>query len=269
MGAGGSIMKHNNNDKPETSLSGGHMLGKDMDSFTVSLGFWPGKTIILPESFKLKISYESLDFVRLENDLPIIQFPFQNIICWGSSQQNFQFKIFDLENAELEKRDQGILISLKTSQGKIIEDKIMQTIQHLMSDINQRAISKPEFAILLQSLLDDENNLKENWMLIIDQFTASGRLFLAKQGMELLSLIGPKAPFEKMDLACLLYDRMINKNSVQLLINTFEDPQEKENLIIRLKLDKIRNSFLTTDCLIMPERMISSKIMQNTPPPSF
>jgi hypothetical protein len=75
-------------------------------------------------------------------------------------------------------------------------------------------------------------------MAIIDQFTSGGRLFLAKQGMELLLRIGPRAPFEKVELACLIYDRMVNKNSVQLLINTFKDQQERDNLIHRLKLDQ-------------------------------
>ena len=221
--------------------------------FVVSLAFWPSKTVKLPDTFKLRISYESLDFVTLEDETPIIQFPFQNIICWGSSYQNFQFKLFDLEKMDKnDDRDAGILISLKTTQGKIIEDTTMSTVQKLMVDINQRAISKQEFSQLIATIFDESGEtLKENWLQIIDQFTSSGRLFLAKQGMELLLRVGTAAPFEKFDLACLLYERIVNKDSFQLLINTFDDIHERENLIHRLKLNA---SEVVANCAIMPEK---------------
>lgn len=227
-------------------------------SFLVSLSFWPGNTISLPPQFKLRISYESLDFVRPEDNSPLVQFPFQNIICWGSSPQNFQFKVFDLEKSEIEKRDTGILISLKTNQGKMIEDATMSNVQNLMVDINQRAISKAEFAVLIAAVLDENNALRDNWMETINQFTSGGRLFLAKQGMEILTRVGQQAPFERFELACLIFERMINKNSIQLLINTFEDPQERENLIHRLKLNKDKKN-VVTDCAILPEAITTSK----------
>ena len=49
--------------------------------------------------------------------------------------------------------------------------------------------------------------------------------------------MAPLAPFEKFDLACLLYDRILNKDSYQLIINVFPDATERENLIHRLKLN--------------------------------
>lgn len=220
-------------------------------TFDVSLGFWPGNTIPLPENFRLRVSYESLDFIRLDNDTPIVQFPFQNIICWGSSRQNFQFKVFDFENADDEKKDNGILISLKTTQGRMIEDATMSTVQKLMVDINQRAISKAEFAVVQNTLFDAQNQLREDWRSVIEQFTSGGRLFLAKQGMELLLRVGSVAPFEKFDLACLLYERIINKDSFQLLVNTFPDEIERDNLIHRLKL----STEVVKDCAILPEKL--------------
>eukprot|EP01040_Poterioochromonas_malhamensis_P009040 gene9040-9788_t len=228
-------------------------------TFDVSLGFWPGNHLPLPDKFKLKISYESLDFVRSDNELPIIQFPFQTIICWGSSSQNFQFKIFDINKSSEEGRDTGILISLKTTQGRIIEDATMSNVQKLMIDINQRAITKEEFWILLQTIFDENGLLKENWLLILQQFTSTGKLFLAKQGMELLQRVSEQAPFEKFDLACFIYERMINKNSVQLLINTFEDQQERDNLIHRLQLDKDKiHQTVVTNCVLLPEKPLGS-----------
>ncbi len=260
MGAGGSVLDDepyggspvkSSPAKPKKDTAKPAVDPTTYPTFAVSLSFWPGNRITLPDQFKLRISYESMDFIRPEGGTPLVQFPFQNIICWGSSPQNFQFKVFDLEKSEAEKRDSGILISLKTNQGKMIEEATMSTVQKLMADMTQ-AISKPEFQVLLTNLFDEKGQLVENWMAVLDQFTASGRKFLAKQGMELLLRIGPQAPFEKFDLACLIFERLINKNSVQLLINTFDDPQDRDNLIHRLKLDK-EKIVAVTDCAILPE----------------
>ena len=119
-----------------------------------------------------------------------------------------------------------------------------------MVDINLRAISKIEFAALQSTLFDENSQLQEDWKTIINQFTTGGRLFLAKQGMELLIRVGNVAPFEKFDLACLLYEKIINKDSFQLLVNTFADELERDNLIHRLKLDKD----IVKTCAILPEK---------------
>ncbi len=252
-------LTNNNNKSKANQTTSSTTANSQYPTFDVSLGFWPGNHLPLPDKFKLKISYESLDFVRSDNELPIIQFPFQTIICWGSSSQNFQFKIFDINKSSEEGRDTGILISLKTTQGRIIEDATMSNVQKLMIDINQRAITKEEFWILLQTIFDENGLLKENWLLILQQFTSTGKLFLAKQGMELLQRVSEQAPFEKFDLACFIYERMINKNSVQLLINTFEDQQERDNLIHRLQLDKDKiHQTVVTNCVLLPEKPLGS-----------
>ena len=70
-------------------------------------------------------------------------------------------------------------------------------------------------------------------------------------GMELLTKIGIISPFDKFDLACLLYEKIINHESFQLLVNTFDDPIDRTNLIHRLKLD--RHEFVN-NCIILPEK---------------
>jgi len=76
-------------------------------------------------------------------------------------------------------------------------------------------------------------------------------IIMMQTGMELLTKIGIISPFDKFDLACLLYEKIINYESFQLLVNTFDDPIERANLIHRLKLDK--NEFVNT-CVILPEK---------------
>jgi len=42
------------------------------------------------------------------------------------------------------------------------------------------------------------------------------------------------APFERVDLATLLYTRILSKESFQLVVNTFDDKEERENVIHRI-----------------------------------
>ena len=72
--------------------------------------------------------------------------------------------------------------------------------------------------------------------------------------MDLIQLIGPLAPFEKMDLACLLHSRILTPESFQLIVNTFDDKAERQNLIHRLGLNR-RQVELTADCAILPSQI--------------
>jgi hypothetical protein len=70
------------------------------------------------------------------------------------------------------------------------------------------------------------------------------RAFLARQAMDLIVLIGPIAPFEKFDVACLLYTNVLNKDSFDLVVNTFEDMADRQNLTHLLLQDKNRKKEL-------------------------
>jgi hypothetical protein len=77
--------------------------------------------------------------------------------------------------------------------------------------------------------------------------------------MDLMLLIGPLAPFEKVDLACLLYQRILTTESFQLVVNTFHDKEERENLIHRLGIKNVSGASsefdLVTDCMILPSHV--------------
>jgi hypothetical protein len=69
-------------------------------------------------------------------------------------------------------------------------------------------------------------------------------------------LIGPLAPFEKLDLACMLYTRILTTESFQLVVNTFQDKEERENLIHRLGIKPSGSELeLVTDCRILPSHV--------------
>ena len=89
MGSGGSV---------ESTSSPGKS-GKIYPTYSVSLNAWYGCPVLdkLNVPFKLRLSYESVDFIENISEELIIQFPFQNILCWGSSTTHFQFKIIDFQ----------------------------------------------------------------------------------------------------------------------------------------------------------------------------
>ena len=161
MGAGGSVQATNLGSNSASTL-----WESNPKDYAVSLVSSERFKIAkeLPPKFTLHIGYESLDFVDTETKSPIIQFPFQNIICWGSNTTVFRFNVFDYENMGKE----DISIILKTTFGRQIEDTTMGTVRQLMSDMETKTISKEEFAELLPMIINGENNtLKVSYVVVV------------------------------------------------------------------------------------------------------
>lgn len=211
--------------------------------------------LTIPDEFFIRLSYESLDLLHTNTLLPIIQFPYQSIICWGSSAKIFQFNAFPT-TLNSNKLKETIKIIVNTTVGKDIDVMTMSKIRALMSDMESRAVSKDEFITLKRLIMLNQYELVEDWYKIVDQFSSTGRMFLAKQGMELMQIVAPLAPFEKHDLALLLYNRILNKESYQLIINVFPDKVDRDNLIHRLCL-KPSEQIYTSDCDLLRSPMPS------------
>lgn len=215
----------------------------------------------LHSSFILRISYESLDFLQQSNGRPLVQFPFQNILSWGSSSTLFKFNLLDFDSQGTRKTD--VVIILSTTEGRDIEDKTMSTVRKLMADMKSKTVTDSEYLQLLSLILDEQRlHLHEGWLQVIAQFSV-GRTFLAKQCVDLMLIIGPIAPFEKTDLAFLLYTRLLNKDSFQMVVNVFDSKEERENLLHSLGRGKGMESTkekYSTDCQI-----VTKKQFQTTP----
>lgn len=56
------------------------------------------------------------------------------------------------------------------------------------------------------------------------------RSFDIKQALQVVRLIGEISPFDKLEAASMMYTRLINKSSFDLILNQFEDPADRENL---------------------------------------
>ena len=71
---------------------------------------------------------------------------------------------------------------------------------------------------------------QELWRPLIDEKLQYLNL-LGKQGIDLMMILGTRLPFEKFEIASVIYSKMLHKSSFQLVINTFDDIRDRENLI--------------------------------------
>lgn len=114
----------------------------------------------LPMDIILRIAYESLDVLNVDTMIPVLQFPFQSIICWGSNPSFFQFTAFPTVAGAVDKRKDSIRITMKTVQGRLIDTTLMSRIRKLMVDMEFRAVSKEEFDMLKKMILTESGELK-------------------------------------------------------------------------------------------------------------
>lgn len=251
MGATGSVMTNEESGGKSNSTS---QSSHYQDIYNVKFKSWTQSEFNIPKDIIFRISKESVDFLDPLTKSPIVQFPFQIIVCWGSSRDLFQFNIFKKDlSSENEQKGKGNPILLSTNEGKKIEDAMMKAVKRLMSDMEVKAMSKFEFDMLLSSIHEEDGSLVDDWMRIVDQFTSSRRL-IGKQAMELVSAVDSQSPFDKMELICLVFDRVMNKESFQLVINSLEDIVERENIIKRLQADKkIDANFFASNGNVVPE----------------
>lgn len=71
-------------------------------------------------------------------------------------------------------------------------------------------------------------------MTAIETFCAS-RKFTAQQAASLVQVATEISPFEAVEVAVLLHDRMLNPDSYQLVMDVFETDADRENIAHRLR----------------------------------
>lgn len=192
----------------------------------------------------LRIAYESLVLLD-QRKVPQLHFPYQAIICWGSTKSIFQFRLFG--SYFQRPAEQYIVVTLRTRLGAEVQQKVLRHVRALMVDMKHAAVHKEDFnafSTMLQQQLRtgvDASSIMET----ISQFT-EGRTLLAKQAVELLAVVGADHPFERVELCCALYEKILTKDSFQLLLNQFRDTMDRENIIHRLGL--ATSDVITASC---------------------
>ena len=160
------------------------------------------------KSYVLRVAYESLSLLDPENRSQLLIFKYQDIICWGSTAFQFQFKCFGDACPDWGKqKNEFVPVLFTTSHGKELERVTLSTVKSLMSDMDKTAVSKEDF-ITLKGLLGqgEEGEFLET----VKQF-ATARCYTSHQGVELLDIAQDVDPFSRLELAIFLYDNILNK----------------------------------------------------------
>jgi hypothetical protein len=91
-------------------------------------------------------------------------------------------------------------------------------------------------------------HLKGDWMKLLDEKLI--KPLSAFACLKIMRKIGDNAPFEKVELACLLYKKIMHKVSFQLVINSLVDKSDRENLLHRLTVnEKLTDHQFRVDCI--------------------
>jgi len=74
-----------------------------------------------------------------------------------------------------------VSITLNTTKGREVEEKVMGTVKSLMKDMEGQTVSKADFTTLKKTLRGEDPS---DWLIIISQFSI-GKSMLGKQGLDL------------------------------------------------------------------------------------
>jgi hypothetical protein len=235
MGAGASA-KAGGGSSPSKQLPGG---GPEylVETYTEIEGVIGGG-----EKLILRITNEALVLVHPQHQKPLTHYPYHTIMCWGHSNKTFQFRIFK------EGSDPDTL-RFGTDKGKELETVILSTVKSLMADMEAKAVGDVEFRTLLKSIQGEPDSSMR--MTTIKQFISTHH-FIARHGVELLRAVAPDT-FDMIDIATFMHERIINKDSFQLLLNEFPSKEDRENVCHRLGI-KLTNEAISVEC---PEGLVS------------
>lgn len=180
-----------------------------------------------------------------------IFYPYFIILAWGHSRTTFQFRLFQ-EGSKM------ITVVLETTDGHIIEKKILDVVHHLMEEM-KGAATKEQFKSFFELLKEGDSD--DGGMLVhLQQFCELHRLTI-NQVLDLLRLFSE--PFEKLEAACTLHGCLLTKESVQMLVHEFDLYDDRLNICHRLKLDP---DLAANDTVKLEKQ---SKSPPPPPPPPF
>lgn len=185
----------------------------------------------LPPQLILRVDGESLTILNAENNMPLRHFAYYTILSWGSSPETFQWKVFNRPDLPpgSERNRNTKTFGIHTKKGLELEKVVLKYVKILMADMAKRGISDDTFKGILGQISMDQRAAA-----IRD--VPSHNAFTIHQCVSLMRLVEKICPFEKLDVAILLYDRMLNRDSFQLVVNCFDTIQDRENLCYRLKI---------------------------------
>ncbi|RYG54680.1 hypothetical protein EON66_06820 [archaeon] len=123
---------------------------------------------------------------------------------------------------------------LLTEYGEQIEAAVMNSVQALMSKMDAHGVPDAEFRALLETLTRlTEDDMGDYALQVMRQMSLT-RTFDVRQAREMVITIGSVSPFDQIEAAVLLYDKVMNKESYPLVLACFDDATDRANICHRL-----------------------------------
>lgn len=182
-----------------------------------------------PAHLALTLSHEALVLLDADSRALVAAFSFHRILCWGWSRAAFSWRAFT-DDAEAS----VATFTVRTAEGEAIEARVMHAVQTLIVDMRTRAVPDAPFAGLVNTLHALAAEGEGERALSAVRQMALGRAFDARQAVTLLQATGAITPFDKLEAAVVLYHALLARQSFLLLLNEFEDPQDRANILHRL-----------------------------------
>jgi hypothetical protein len=245
MGAGGSVAGGSNSSSVQKSSAADSVPEYRVRRSTLS-------ELRCPEQFIVRLEPEAVVF-QLEDSTgqreAFQHFPYYVIMCWGHSRTSFQFRLF-------RQGSQVKTIVVNTRQGLQMEKEIMVVVRGLMAKMEKHGTSKEEFAEFIKILgsLSEQEDSTETVQKIL-QFCQVHSLTI-NQAKSIMKRAYAPDQFDRIELASAIKPALINPDSFQMVLHTFDNYDDRLNLCHRLGL---------------PEAMASSETVAlreaPTPPP--
>ena len=185
-----------------------------------------------PNDFILRLEPEAVVFLQEDSTgkrEAFQHFPYYVIMCWGHSKTSFQFRLF-------RQGSQVKTIVVKTRQGLTIEKQIMVVVRGLMAKMEKHGTSKEEFEEFLKILnvLADKEEGQETVQKVL-QFCQVHSLTI-NQAKSIMKRAHALDAFDRIDLASAIKPALINPDSFQMVLHTFDNYDDRLNLCHRLQL---------------------------------
>ena len=185
-----------------------------------------------PDEFYLRLEPEAVVFAHAgdgPNREAFQHFPYYVIMCWGHSRVSFQFRLF-------RQGSQVKTIVVSTKHGKQIETEIMVVVRRLMAKMHKHGTSKQEFAAFVEVLseLASEEDSAETVSKVL-QFCQAHALTISQAKSIMKRAYAPDA-FDRIEIASAIKTSLINPDSFQMVLHTFDNVDDRLNLCHRLNL---------------------------------
>lgn len=174
----------------------------------------------------LRVGSESLSVLDTSYK-PLKVFVYHEIISWGHNAKSFRWRFL------VHGKQHDYLVI--TEEGKTLEQLLLENVKKLMKVMESKGIDNPAFDALLSEVRHKG----------VAAVRTQSRAFTSHQAVQILQSI--EHDFERIETAAAIYDKLINKNSFQLVLNQFSNKADRENLCVRLHINFQENG-ISTDC---------------------